>query len=583
MVVNSHAQCFQYNPYHKHLRVASEMEIKVKYYSSAGGDRGYSQDLRDLGVAEDFVSLYRSTVWNYDQLGYHGETIPIDYLIITGDSYMLDLNPLVALLRSRGYDVVVKKMSEISSIGDPWAVYSYINDMYVAHKIQYVLLVGDVRDNYGSEPFSAYKMVPFPYWLPGFDYDDPKNIRPSDVCYACLGNDEPPPTPPDSPEWYEWWKNSDWYPDVYVGRLTADNSYHVDVQVNKIRTYELGLDPPPQQPIPWYDRMLFVAHEEDYGFDFNDDKKNKIMYGEYDIPLPYVRYRWGGEDEPLTPTNETIMSDIDEGCNIVNYWGHGGMPCWSEWTRKADQWGQISFYGHKYHVPKLENEHLVVTFNIGCSMACIDTWHDYDTLCDHWLWEDRGAVASIGATRSGYQSGHKYDKALFEVMYGVHGDPITHIAPINGIGTVHYGAITRYYTNYPGLWALKTIHIHILLGEPSMNIRNKYTEEMTGSLSMSAELVEEKPLEVSIYPNPSSGIFIMKYNGDISGIGEINIYDISGRLVDVVEISGIDNRASDTKAGLYEGELMLDLTTLSDGLYIVNIGDNLQKRVLICR
>jgi len=28
---------------------------------------------------------------------------------------------------------------------------------------------------------------------------------------------------------------------------------------------------------------------------------------------------------------------------------------------------------------------------------------------------------------------------------------------------------------------------------------------------------------------------------------------------------------------------MLDLTTLSDGLYIVNIGDNLQKRVLICK
>ncbi|HEC80312.1 MAG TPA: T9SS type A sorting domain-containing protein [Firmicutes bacterium] len=89
--------------------------------------------------------------------------------------------------------------------------------------------------------------------------------------------------------------------------------------------------------------------------------------------------------------------------------------------------------------------------------------------------------------------------------------------------------------------------------------------------------------EVTLYPNPSSGIFIMKYNGDISGIGEINIYDISGRLVDVVEILGNDNRASDTKAGLYEGELMLDLTTLSDGLYIVNIGDNLQKRVLICR
>jgi len=75
----------------------------------------------------------------------------------------------------------------------------------------------------------------------------------------------------------------------------------------------------------------------------------------------------------------------------------------------------------------------------------------------------------------------------------------------------------------------------------------------------------------------------MKYKGDISGIGEVNVYDISGRLVDVVEISGIDNRASDTKSSSYEGELMLDLTTLSDGLYIVNIGDNLQRRVLICK
>ncbi|HEC80313.1 MAG TPA: T9SS type A sorting domain-containing protein, partial [Firmicutes bacterium] len=107
-----------------------------------------------------------------------------------------------------------------------------------------------------------------------------------------------------------------------------------------------------------------------------------------------------------------------------------------------------------------------------------------------------------------------------------------------------------------------------------------------GSETLGTTTVETgnpESFEVTLYPNPSSGIFTMKYKGDISGIGEVNVYDISGRLVDVVEISGIDNRASDTKAGSYEGELMLDLTTLSDGLYIVNIGDNLQKRVLICK
>ena len=80
--------------------------------------------------------------------------------------------------------------------------------------------------------------------------------------------------------------------------------------------------------------------------------------------------------------------------------------------------------------------------------------------------------------------------------------------------------------------------------------------------------------------NPTTAIdFAIPETYEVS----LAIYDISGRLVDVVEISGIDNRASDTKSSSYEGELMLDLTTLSDGLYIVNIGDNLQRRVLICK
>ncbi|RLC43579.1 MAG: hypothetical protein DRH44_04655 [Candidatus Coatesbacteria bacterium] len=75
----------------------------------------------------------------------------------------------------------------------------------------------------------------------------------------------------------------------------------------------------------------------------------------------------------------------------------------------------------------------------------------------------------------------------------------------------------------------------------------------------------------------------MKYKGDISGISEVNVYDISGRLVNVIDIKGIDNKTSDIKSNTSEGEFIIDMTNLSDGLYIVNIGDNLQRRVLICK
>jgi hypothetical protein len=588
--------------------VASEMVIRVDYGLSGKNNNKYFNDKGISGIEShpDFLPLYDATIWNSQQVNAIPHKIGIDYLIITGDSYYMALSPLVQLLEERGYSVDRVNMSEIPMIpGRDLAVsvYHYINLRHDTSDIAYVLLVGDVPDNWGSETFDPNTMVPTPYWIYCNDSDAGQGkpyFSPSDMFYSCLDNEDPPNSNLPTQEWYDWWLSSDWYPDIYVGRLTADNLQQVNVQVSKINTYERHLDNVNNSsPNPWYDTMLFVAHN---GLQDDDEfriEKEQVMNDNYDISFKdNVKFIYGRIDDDNND-NDAVMSVINQGCNIVNYHGHGYPSKWLEWAVHPDNWGLKSFFGNP-HIINLQNEHYVVSLNMACATAAIDWHHGYeptgDTLCDYWMRLPlsqfppyHGAVATIGATRNSYGDiNFLYDSEIFQTMYGIPGDDITYIKPFNKLGGVIYGGITRSFTilndqhwYIPNI--LSKLYIYILLGEPSMDIRNHWTETQSKSIVKYDNLIKESPPEVTVYPNPSSGEFTLKYKGDVSKPNEVNIYDISGRLVKKIDCQIRSINSANINDNTSEKDIQLDLKDLSDGIYIISIDKEVYKNILICK
>jgi hypothetical protein len=72
------------------------------------------------------------------------------------------------------------------------------------------------------------------------------------------------------------------------------------------------------------------------------------------------------------------------------------------------------------------------------------------------------------------------------------------------------------------------------------------------------DLAENTVGEITIYPNPSDGVFNLMFQND--QVRSIEIYEISGKLVRTKQTSGSRAR--------------LDLSNCSPGYYMIKIGDH---------
>ncbi len=269
---------FQYNHALKTLRVYNSVTVEV-YNDGPGSVNILSREEPFAKTTSDFNMIYERRFINYNKglLLYAPVMEAGDLLVITHDAFRSAMLPFVNWKNQKGIKTTIV---DISTIGNSVnLIDNFIQAFYDSTNLAYVLLVGD-----GAQ-------VASPYASGGS----------SDPSYAKVaGNDN--------------------YPDIFIGRFSAENISQVETQVNRTINYERF----PQSGI-WHNQAVGIASDQGPGH-----------HGEYDYQhMGYIRndllsYNYSLVDEIYDPgANASQVSlAVNNGRGIINYCGHGSRTSW---------------------------------------------------------------------------------------------------------------------------------------------------------------------------------------------------------------------------------------------------------------
>ena len=277
---------FQYNPQTKVLRVFNELIIKIKPSSSSNILASNKQINK---VDSEFEKIYLKHFINYPFL--KTKYTPVSengkMLIICPDMFMSAIQPLVDWRRISGTPTEVVDISTIGATTT--AIKNYISNYYNTNGLTYVILVGDAPQ------------------IPTFTVSGGG----SDNTYSYLvGNDH--------------------YPDIFVGRISAENITHVQTQVQKILSYEIY----PQSNDGWLNRGIGIASQEgpgdnnEYDYQHVRSMRQDLLNYEYVSMSELYEGNQGGMDANGDPTAAMVSDEVNNGASIILYTGHGSNTSW---------------------------------------------------------------------------------------------------------------------------------------------------------------------------------------------------------------------------------------------------------------
>lgn len=274
----------QYNPQSKTLRLNTEMIITVSANEHSIVINPLSESRNSIKKQSEFKNIYRSLFLNYNHFNgrYSAVGEEGNMLIIAKTEYMSAMLPFIAWKKQRGIHV---EMVDVSTIGNTsTAIKNYVTNYYNSNGLAFLLFVGD-----------AQHITPYPSV-----YGD------CDNCYGYVSG-------------------SDSYPELFVGRLSAENITELNTQVNRILKYEKY----PQLGASWYGRGVGIASDQGPGDDGEMDfehirniRSKLLNYGFIDIAEFYDGSQ-GQLDASGDPNAAMVVSELQSGVSIINYTGHG--------------------------------------------------------------------------------------------------------------------------------------------------------------------------------------------------------------------------------------------------------------------
>jgi hypothetical protein len=300
---------FQFNPATGTLRVYTQ--VTAELFDTGPGELNVLQrNTEPRARSRAFHQLYSHQFLNYDSYSRYD---PLDedgeLLIVAHDPWVPYVQPLMAHKSSIGMTTELVPVSAVGNDAD--SIKALIQDRFDDGDLAFVLLVGDAEDVASPD----YVM-----------YDE---VGPSDPTYSLLaGNDT--------------------YPDIMVGRLSAETAEHVMTQVERIIEYEQL----PATGVQWFWQGTGIASDEGPG----DDGEMDFEHIE-NIRVLLLAHGYTHVDQFYDPGAAVadVRDALNNGRGIVNYCGHGGPGGWST--------GSFSIW----HVDALINDNMLpFIFSVAC-------------------------------------------------------------------------------------------------------------------------------------------------------------------------------------------------------------------------
>ena len=277
----------QYNPVTKVLRVYDSLELDIQFQSSI---------VYPSSMDSQFEMIYEDLFINYDA----SQNSSLDnedggMLIIADYQFVDQMADFMAWKSQKG---ISNEIVDIASIGNNQeALKTYIEEYYHSHNLTYVLFVGDHQH--------------IPAYSASAGYSD---------------------------NYYGYIEGDDSYPEVFIGRFSAENQNQVTTQVNRVIQYE-------QNPVisEAYSNSVGVGSSEGPGDDDEYDYQHlrNIRQGllDYSYTNGYELYdgSQGGEDADGNPNASDLHVLLQEGMGLINYTGHGSsLSCSSSGYNSND-------------------------------------------------------------------------------------------------------------------------------------------------------------------------------------------------------------------------------------------------------
>ncbi|MBM4400247.1 MAG: agmatine deiminase, partial [Candidatus Cloacimonetes bacterium] len=271
---------FAYNPATKTLRVYTGYKVRVY---AEGIDDVNVITTQQTGITQDFIPIYENQFLNWDNYRYTAVNDTYGkLLIIYYDSYLTQITPYVDWKKQKGIPTELVAWSTVGSNANQ--LQTYIQNRYNAdNAITYVQLVGDApqiptlsSSGGGSDP--SFSLV----------------------------------------------AGSDNYPDIFVGRFSAQTTTQVTDQINKVIAYERDLN----TTATWLNKAMGIA-SADGGGGIGDLNESDITHMNY-IRTDLLNYGYATVDQIYDPgaLATTVSTNVNAGRGFINYVGHGSATSW---------------------------------------------------------------------------------------------------------------------------------------------------------------------------------------------------------------------------------------------------------------
>lgn len=335
---------FQYNPIQKTLRFYNKITIKI-IPTDFDTINTIEREQLPTTIDADFYQVYQQHFINIDTI-FNERYTPVEeqgnMIIITYDNFYNAMLPFYEWKILKG---IPTEMINVSTLGSASAIKTYIANYYNTKGLTFVLLVGDAAQ------------IP-PSYLGGAA-SDPSNTY-------VVGNDH--------------------YPDLFIGRFSAETIAQVETQV--LRSVEYERDP--QTTAQWYHKGMGVASSQGAGTG-DDGEADYVHMGNLRALL--LDYTYTEVDEIYDPTASASMvtNGLNAGRSIVNYCGHGSPT----------SWGTTGFSNS--NVNALVNDNMLpFVFSVACNNGEFDT---YTCFAEAWIRatnnnEPTGAIGAFMSTIS---------------------------------------------------------------------------------------------------------------------------------------------------------------------------------------